>query len=78
MKSGKFIKTPVNNRMAKWGNKKEWNILSWFIFLVQHSNLPNKKKNELNLHYDAVYYFTVQIFYVWIVKKHELQDFTLT
>ncbi|XP_059358781.1 glutathione S-transferase Mu 1-like [Carassius carassius] len=23
MKSGKFIKTPVNNKMAKWGNKKE-------------------------------------------------------
>uniref|UniRef100_A0A8C1TZK7 glutathione transferase n=3 Tax=Cyprinus carpio TaxID=7962 RepID=A0A8C1TZK7_CYPCA len=23
MKSGKFIKTPVNNKMAKWGNRKE-------------------------------------------------------
>ncbi|XP_055024088.2 glutathione S-transferase Mu 3-like isoform X1 [Misgurnus anguillicaudatus] len=23
MKSSKFIKTPVNNKMAKWGNKKE-------------------------------------------------------
>uniref|UniRef100_A0A673N2I7 glutathione transferase n=1 Tax=Sinocyclocheilus rhinocerous TaxID=307959 RepID=A0A673N2I7_9TELE len=23
MKSGKFMKTPVNNKMAKWGNKKE-------------------------------------------------------
>ncbi|KTF90892.1 hypothetical protein cypCar_00014887 [Cyprinus carpio] len=23
MKSNKFMKTPVNNKMAKWGNKKE-------------------------------------------------------
>ena len=24
MKSKNFIKSPVNNKMAKWGNKKEW------------------------------------------------------
>lgn len=26
MKSNRFMKTPVNNKMAKWGNKKEWNL----------------------------------------------------
>lgn len=51
MKSSRFMKTPVNNKMAKWGHKKEWRLAPfrwWYTEVTFKSLKMHKTVNSLS------------------------------